>query len=422
MEDMKPDCPVAITRPEIVCGEAETLSALAAEGATVHIRKPGADREAVEGLLRELRSSGADMDRFTLHYDEPLARRYGLGGVHLGGEDIRTGAGAGLRRSCSTHGWDEAGRFAASCDYLFLSPVFDSMSKKGYRGAIDPDDARQWLAGIAGRVVALGGIGAGNIARVREAGFGGAAVLGALWEGDPDLDETVARYRALRRKWLAAGGRLQFISDGDLSVAEEFLRGGGRWVQLRMKETPPEQIVLRGRQMLALCRRYRALLIVNDDPRLAAAIGADGVHLGQGDMPPAEARRIVGDRAIVGSTANTFAQIAARTDGHTDYIGLGPFRFTTTKKNLSPVLGAEGYRTILSRMRAEGIWLPVVAIGGIGEADAASVMETGVTGIAASGAIAGAADAARATARFLSRIDGTERKTAEQEGIVLKQR
>ena len=258
-----------------------------------------------------------------------------------------------------------------------------------------------------GRVVALGGVCAENIAWARLAGFDGAASLGAVWvtEGDRlDAQATVLRFLKLRRKWRAAGGCLQLISDGNMSVAEAFLRGGGRWVQLRMKDTPAGQIVGRGRELLALCRAWGALLIVNDAPELSAEIGADGVHLGQGDMAPAEARRIVGEGAIVGSTANTFEQIAGRCDGQTDYIGLGPFRYTTTKKNLAPVLGAEGYRSILERMRREGIALPVVAIGGILPEDVPGLMPSGVMGIAVSGALSRAADAERQTVRFVESL------------------
>ena len=171
-----------------------------------------------------------------------------------------------------------------------------------------------------------------------------------------------------------------------------------------MKDTPAGQIVGRGRELLALCRAWGALLIVNDAPELSAEIGADGVHLGQGDMAPAEARRIVGEGAIVGSTANTFEQIAGRCDGQTDYIGLGPFRYTTTKKNLAPVLGAEGYRSILERMRREGIALPVVAIGGILPEDVPGLMPSGVMGVAVSGALSRAADAERQTVRFVESL------------------
>lgn len=406
--DIFPESPILITLPRILKNEAETLAALCGAGVSViHIRKPEASEPEIEELLKTLQALGADMSRLTIHYNEPLARRYGLGGVHLRIEELLAGAGEGLRRSCSAHGWTEAERAATDADYVFLSPLFDSISKPGYRSAIDPAEAAERLRRRKGRIVALGGIRPANITRVRRIGFDGAAVLGAAWSADEkavDTERTLKNYHILNRKWKAAGGTLQLISDGDLSVAAQFLDAGGRWIQLRMKDASAEVIVCRGKEMLALCRKRRAVLVVNDAPQLAAAIGADGVHLGQADMPPIEARRIIGDGAVIGSTANTFEQIAARNDGETDYVGLGPFRFTTTKKNLSPVLGAEGYRTILGRMRTENIPLPVVAIGGIELPDIPQIMRTGVDGIALSGAIARADSPATTTANFLNAI------------------
>ncbi len=406
--DIFPESPILITLPRILKNEAETLAALCGAGVSViHIRKPEASEPEIEELLKTLQALGADMSRLTIHYNEPLARRYGLGGVHLRIEELLAGAGEGLRRSCSAHGWTEAERAATDADYVFLSPLFDSISKPGYRSAIDPAEAAERLRRRKGRIVALGGIRPANIARVRRIGFDGAAVLGAAWSADEkavNTERTLKNYHILNRKWKAAGGTLQLISDGDLSVAAQFLDAGGRWIQLRMKDASAEVIVCRGKEMLALCRKRRAVLVVNDAPQLAAAIGADGVHLGQADMPPIEARWIIGDGAVIGSTANTFEQIAARNDGETDYVGLGPFRFTTTKKNLSPVLGTEGYRTILGRMRTENIPLPVVAIGGIELPDIPQIMRTGVDGIALSGAIARADSPATTTANFLNAI------------------
>lgn len=406
--DIFPESPILITLPRILKNEAETLAALCGAGVSViHIRKPEASEPEIEELLKTLQALGADMSRLTIHYNEPLARKYGLGGVHLRIEELLAGAGEGLRRSCSAHGWTEAERAATDADYVFLSPLFDSISKPGYHSAIDPAEAAERLRRRKGRIVALGGIRPANIARVRRIGFDGAAVLGAAWSADEkavNTERTLKNYHILNRKWKAAGGTLQLISDGDLSVAAQFLDAGGRWIQLRMKDASAEVIVCRGKEMLALCRKRRAVLVVNDAPQLAAAIGADGVHLGQADMPPIEARRIIGDGAVIGSTANTFEQIAARNDGETDYVGLGPFRFTTTKKNLSPVLGAEGYRTILGRMRTENIPLPVVAIGGIELPDIPQIMRTGVDGIALSGAIARADSPATTTANFLNAI------------------
>ena len=406
--DIFPESPILITLPRILKNEAETLAALCGAGVSViHIRKPEASEPEIEELLKTLQALGADMSRLTIHYNEPLARKYGLGGVHLRIEELLAGAGEGLRRSCSAHGWTEAERAATDADYVFLSPLFDSISKPGYRSAIDPAEAAERLRRRKGRIVALGGIRPANIARVRRIGFDGAAVLGAAWSADEkavNTERTLKNYHILNRKWKAAGGTLQLISDGDLSVAAQFLDAGGRWIQLRMKDASAEVIVCRGKEMLALCRKGRAVLVVNDAPQLAVAIGADGVHLGQADMPPIEARRIIGDGAVIGSTANTFEQIAARNDGETDYVGLGPFRFTTTKKNLSPVLGTEGYRTILGRMRTENIPLPVVAIGGIELPDIPQIMRTGVDGIALSGAIARADSPATTTANFLNAI------------------
>ena len=406
--DIFPESPILITLPRILKNEAETLAALCGAGVSViHIRKPEASEPEIEELLKTLQALGADMSRLTIHYNEPLARKYGLGGVHLRIEELLAGAGEGLRRSCSAHGWTEAERAATDADYVFLSPLFDSISKPGYRSAIDPAEAAERLRRRKGRIVALGWIRPANIARVRRIGFDGAAVLGAAWSADEkavNTERTLKNYHILNRKWKAAGGTLQLISDGDLSVAAQFLDAGGRWIQLRMKDASAEVIVCRGKEMLALCRKRRAVLVVNDAPQLAVAIGADGVHLGQADMPPIEARRIIGDGAVIGSTANTFEQIAARNDGETDYVGLGPFRFTTTKKNLSPVLGTEGYRTILGRMRTENIPLPVVAIGGIELPDIPQIMRTGVDGIALSGAIARADSPATTTANFLNAI------------------
>ena len=406
--DIFPESPILITLPRILKNEAETLAALCGAGVSViHIRKPEASEPEIEELLKTLQALGADMSRLTIHYNEPLARKYGLGGVHLRIEELLAGAGEGLRRSCSAHGWTEAERAATDADYVFLSPLFDSISKPGYHSAIDPAEAAERLRCRKGRIVALGGIRPANIARVRRIGFDGAAVLGAAWSADEkavNTERTLKNYHILNRKWKAAGGTLQLISDGDLSVAAQFLDAGGRWIQLRMKDASAEVIVCRGKEMLALCRKRRAVLVVNDAPQLAVAIGADGVHLGQADMPPIEARRIIGDGAVIGSTANTFEQIAARNDGETDYVGLGPFRFTTTKKNLSPVLGTEGYRTILGRMRTENIPLPVVAIGGIELPDIPQIMRTGVDGIALSGAIARADSPATTTANFLNAI------------------
>lgn len=165
------------------------------------------------------------------------------------------------------------------------------------------------------------------------------------------------------------------------------LEGGCRWIQLRMKDTPTEDILPIAKETLTLCRKYEATFIIDDHVELAKQIKADGVHLGKLDMPITEARSILGKNFIIGGTANTLEDIRMHYEAGADYIGCGPFRFTTTKKNLSPVLGLEGYREIVRKMKMEGIDLPIVAIGGIEKEDIPSLMGTGITGIALSGSI-----------------------------------
>ncbi|MDD3108521.1 MAG: thiamine phosphate synthase, partial [Alistipes sp.] len=147
--------PVLLTLPQIVAGEAETLALLSNESDTlIHLRKPEASPEALESLLQALVHQGADLSRFTLHYNEPLARRYGVGGVHLHPEELLKGLGCGLRRSTSTHSWAEAAQMASLCDYLFLSPLFDSISKPGYHSRFTPDEASAQLHPHHGQIVA----------------------------------------------------------------------------------------------------------------------------------------------------------------------------------------------------------------------------------------------------------------------------
>ena len=165
------------------------------------------------------------------------------------------------------------------------------------------------------------------------------------------------------------------------------LEGGCRWIQLRMKDASTEEILPIAQKALGMCREYHATFIIDDHVELAKQIKADGIHLGKLDMPIAEARKILGKDFIIGGTANTFEDVLAHHQAGADYIGCGPFRFTTTKKNLSPVLGLEGYRRIVLQMNEAGIHLPIVAIGGITKEDIPPLMETGITGIALSGSI-----------------------------------
>lgn len=174
--------------------------------------------------------------------------------------------------------------------------------------------------------------------------------------------------------------------------AEMALRGGCKWVQLRMKDATDNKFLSIGRKVAALCRSYNATFLLDDRVHLVAELGADGVHLGKNDMPISEARRILGNEKIIGGTANTFADVQHLAAQGADYIGCGPFRYTPTKRNLAPILGLEGYQNILKQMQQVGISLPLIAIGGIVSTDIAALRDIGVNGIAVSGAVLEAAD------------------------------
>lgn len=179
------------------------------------------------------------------------------------------------------------------------------------------------------------------------------------------------------------------------------LDGSCKWVQLRMKDASEEEFLRNAHQARKLCDQYQATFIIDDRVELVRECGADGVHLGKNDMPIAEARRLLGDAFIIGGTANTFDDVLSHYRSSANYIGCGPFRFTTTKKGLSPILGLEGYQDIVAKMKSQGIDIPIVAIGGITIDDIPSIMQTGVNGIALSGTVLNAPDPVQEMKRIM---------------------
>ena len=202
---------------------------------------------------------------------------------------------------------------------------------------------------------------------------------------------------------------IQFITHsnsryGYVEGARLALEGGCRWIQLRMKDAEEAEFLSAAKQIAAMCKEYGATFLLDDHVEWVEQTGADGVHLGKNDMPVDEARKILGANCIIGGTANTFEDVERLWRQGANYIGCGPYRFTTTKKNLSPVLGIEGYRRIIGQMKAHGINLPVVAIGGILQPDIKDVMATGVSGIAVSGAVLNAENPAEEMKRFVDSL------------------
>ncbi|MDE6337925.1 MAG: thiamine phosphate synthase [Muribaculaceae bacterium] len=203
---------------------------------------------------------------------------------------------------------------------------------------------------------------------------------------------------------------LQFITHktaryDEIEGAVKALEGGCRWIQLRMKDASVDVVEKTARQLLPVCRQYGAKLILDDHVDLVIPTGADGVHLGKMDLPVAEARKILGEEYIIGATANNYGDIIKAIKEGADYIGLGPYRYTTTKKKLSSILGLEGYHSILEKCHANNIHIPIVAIGGITLDDIELLKQTGILGVAVSGCVLSADDPSDYTRKLLEALD-----------------
>lgn len=202
---------------------------------------------------------------------------------------------------------------------------------------------------------------------------------------------------------------LQFITNPspDYSIAEEVqmaIEGGCRWIQLRMKDASDEEVRNVALELIPMCQESDTFLIIDDRVELVNELKVSGVHLGKEDMDPLEARELLGPHAIIGVTANTAEDILKYKGKDVDYVGLGPFKFTQTKKNLAPVLGTEGYKNIVDAIRNAGMDIPIVAIGGITLNDVDPLMLTGINGIAMSSSIINAADPVLYTSKVMERL------------------
>lgn len=206
---------------------------------------------------------------------------------------------------------------------------------------------------------------------------------------------------------------LQYITNtsSPVPVVEQVkgvLDGGCRWIQVRMKDASDEEISKVVEEIKPLCLEKEAFLILNDRVELAKKLDVGGVHLGKSDMLPSKARLELGPAAVIGVTANTIDDIIAVRSLDIDYIGMGPYAFTETKKNLAPMLGLEGIRRLCIEMREKQIDIAKVAVGGIRLEDVVPLMEAGVNGVAVSGAIAFADDISKATHAFLEVLSNFE--------------
>lgn len=187
--------------------------------------------------------------------------------------------------------------------------------------------------------------------------------------------------------------KLQYISQGNTRLEQELnirkaLDNGIKWVQIRWKNAPENELISLCEISKQLCSEYQSVCIINDNVQLAKEMDVDGVHLGLSDGSIEEARFILGENKIIGGTANTISDVLQRMNESCDYIGLGPLRFTSTKEKLSPILGFEGYQEIIDQILEKGMTVPkIFAIGGVSLQDIQRLQQIGIYGVAVSGQI-----------------------------------
>jgi len=187
--------------------------------------------------------------------------------------------------------------------------------------------------------------------------------------------------------------KLQYISQGFTIEDQELnirkaLDNGIKWIQVRWKNAQEQEFIRLCEISKKLCSDHNAVCIINDHVQIAKNIDADGVHLGLKDTSIKTARSILGENKIIGGTANTISDALQRMDEPCDYIGLGPLRFTSTKEQLSPILGFEGYEKIIESLIEKSLEIPkIFAIGGVVLEDIERLQQIGIYGAAVSGQI-----------------------------------
>lgn len=170
---------------------------------------------------------------------------------------------------------------------------------------------------------------------------------------------------------------------------------GCPWIQLRLKNTPHTEVRPIALEASKWSRKYHKILTINDYPEVALEVNAQGVHLGKTDLPITEARKILGENKLIGGTANTLDDVISLSHQGVNYIGLGPFSFTKTKTNLSPIIGLHGYQNIMNKLSIQKITCPIYAIGGItSNEDILNLLQTGIDGVAFSSLLHQAKDPA----------------------------
>ncbi|MBQ9312058.1 MAG: thiamine phosphate synthase [Bacteroidales bacterium] len=368
---------IGITPEKEVFSEHRRISnlILAGEVEYFHIRKPSFSEKEMRDYLSCF-DNPIVKERLSLHDYHNLAFEFGIGGIHINKRNPLLKPEYDQKRiSVSCHSIEEFEKWSSVADYCFLSPIFDSISKENYTSKFALSDLKTLFENkiLNNKVVALGGVNFENIKELTNIGFTSFAMLGRLWQLPKTMFITPNK-----------------DSDALIQDCEKVLEGGIKFIQLRMKETKDEEVVNVAKYLRTLCNKHCALLTVDDRIELLHTNLFDGVHLGKNDMPIKQAKKITKSRYLLGATCNTLDDVKKATNDGADYLGVGPFRYTTTKKNLAHILGLDGYLSIIKGMEETIPKLPIYAIGGITVEDLKELKQTGVYGVAISGSICNA--------------------------------
>lgn len=380
---------ILFTSPEAVKGEAELLTLYLENGLDfLHIRKPGWSKDRVGDLLAEIPS--CFHHKIKIHDHFSLTDRFDVGVCVNSRNPVAPERIS--RVSTGFHSISELSN-ADKYEYATISPVFDSISKVGYGSQSLLLDAP--VISGAKNLIALGGIKVSDLGEMSKQGFAGAAILGDVWNNGNQK----SLLNILRRRNM----RLQFITNGEtvegtISQSLAVLAGGCKWIQIRMKDAPVEAITEVVAEVAPKCHQAGCNILVDDHVEIATKGIVDGVHLGKKDMNPADARKMLSDISIIGYTANSTDDVRNTLTLPVDYLGVGPLRETTTKKNAASPLGIDTYRSLTA---GSDFNKPYVAIGGVTVDDIDSLMKAGAMGVAVSAAITKATSPMAETEKFM---------------------
>lgn len=336
-----------------------------------HIRKPSFSEQQMREYLAVFPNEVRQ--KLSLHDFHSLAFEMGIGGIHINKRNpILKEEYNEKRVSVSCHSIEQVKEWKERASYVFLSPIFDSISKKGYKSAFSFNKLKKYFNDkiLDNKVVALGGVTKDNIKELENIGFSSCALLSDLWQLPKIMFITPNKTKE------------EIIKECNIVLQE-----GIKFIQLRMKKASNDEILEVAKQIRPVCDKYCAILTVDDKIELLKSNLFDGVHLGKNDMPIKQAKQITQNKYLLGATCNTIQDVQKAIENGADYLGIGPYKYTTTKQNLAPILGLEGYQDIIKNMRDKNLNIPFYAIGGITLEDLLPLKEIGIFGIALSGAI-----------------------------------